>query len=110
MSTPDEWGQVPLAWERVSGAIAVSREHGWEWAVRPAGSATPEELIGHQAAGTHDDVVVIEAAKNPMQATGASFAPGDWGKHGSVPIRGPITGAPDKVLFEVLGWTDEDAR
>jgi hypothetical protein len=110
MCTPDEWGQVPLAWERVSGAIAVSRDRGWEWAIRPADSTTPEELVGRQAADTHDDVVVIEAAKNPMQAIGARFAPNDWGKHGSVPILGPVTGAPDKVLYEVLNWTDEDAR
>ncbi|ADJ48827.1 hypothetical protein AMES_7002 [Amycolatopsis mediterranei S699] len=110
MNSPDEWGQLPLAWERASGAIAVSRERGWEWTGRPPGSAEPEELIGRRAAGTHDDVVVIEAAKNPMQAIGARFAPGDWGKHGSFPIRGPITGAPDEVLFEVLDWADEDAR
>ena len=110
MCTPDEWGQVPLAWERVSGAIAVSRDRGWEWAIRPAGSTAPEELVGRQAADTHDDVVVIEAAKNPMQAIGARFAPGDRGKHGSVPIRGPIMGVPDKVLSEVLARTDEGAR
>jgi len=42
MNTPDEWGQVPLAWERVSGAIAVSRERGWEGAGRPEGSTAPE--------------------------------------------------------------------
>ena len=110
MNTPDEWGQVPLAWERVSGAIAVSRERGWEWAGRPEGSTAPEELVGRRTADAHEDVVVIEAAKNPMQAIGARFAPGDWGKHGSVPVQGPIAGAPDKVLYEVLAWTDEDAR
>lgn len=110
MSSSDEWGQLPLAWERTSGAIAVSREHGWEWTARPAGSDAPEELVGRRAAGTHDDVVIIEAAKNPMEAIGARFAPGDWGKHGSIPMRGPIMGAPDRVLFEVLGWADEDAQ
>ncbi len=110
MSTPDEWGPIPLAWERASGAIAVSRERGWFWLTRPADSAEPEELVGHRTTGTHDDVVVIEAIKNPMQAIGARFAPGDWGKHGSVPVRGPIAGAPDEVLFEVLSWTDEVAR
>lgn len=110
MNTTDDWGSVPLAWERASGAIAVSRERGWEWTARPPASTKPEQLVGRRSTGTHDDVVVIEAATNPMEAIGARFAPGDWGRHGSVPIRGPIGGAPDVVLFEVLGWTDEDAR
>jgi hypothetical protein len=109
MSTPDEWGPIPLAWERASGAIAVSRDRGWQWVTRPAGSAVPDELVGHRPFNTHDDVVVVEALTDPMQTIGARFACGDWGKHGSVPIRGPITGAPDEVLFEVLSWTDEDA-
>lgn len=110
MSTQDEWGQLPLAWERASGAIAVSRERGWEWTARPAGSAEPDELVGHSSASTHDDIVIIEALKDPMEAIGARFAPGDWGKHGSVPIRGPVAGAPDRVLYEVLDWAYEDAQ
>ena len=108
MNTPDTWGQVPLAWERASDAIAASRERGWEWQGRPAGSPAPHELVGHGATDTHDDVVVIDALKDPMQAIGARFAPGDWGKHGAAPIRGPVTGAVDEVLFVVLDWTGED--
>ncbi|EOD68645.1 hypothetical protein [Amycolatopsis vancoresmycina] len=108
MSSTDAWGQVPAAWERASGAIAVARERGWTWQARPAGSAAPHELLGRRTTATHDDVVVIEAGKDPMQAIGARFAPGDWGTPGTVPLRGPVTGAPDEVLFTVLGWAGED--
>lgn len=108
MSSADGWGRVPAEWERASGAIAVARERGWTWQARPAGSAAPDELLGRRTTATHDDVVVIEAGRDPMQAIGARFAPGDWGRHGTAPLRGPITGAPDEVLFTVLGWAGED--
>ena len=47
-----------------------------------------------------------------IAASGVDFSPavlGHW-ERGSLPVRGPVTGAPDKVLYEVLNWTDEDAR
>ncbi|WP_103355754.1 hypothetical protein [Amycolatopsis sp. CA-128772] len=108
MNTPDAWGQVPAAWERASGAIAVAGERGWTWRARPPGSPAPAELLGRHTTATHDDVVVIEAALDPMHAIGARFAPGDWGRHGATPLRGPIAGAPDEVLFTVLGWPGEE--
>ena len=58
--SPDSWSKVPLAWERASGALFLSRQRGWVWRGVPAGTAVPERLVGHHTTGTHQDVVSID--------------------------------------------------
>src|SRR5690348_5380682 len=104
--SPDSWSKVPLAWERASGALFLSRQRGWVWRGVPAGTAVPERLVGHHTTGTHQDVVSIDLTDEKMPTSGARFAPGDWGRRGAPPVRGPVDGAPDEVLMEVLDWPE----
>ncbi|RSM45846.1 hypothetical protein DMA12_13115 [Amycolatopsis balhimycina DSM 5908] len=110
MDSPDSWSKVPLAWERASGALFLSRQRGWTWRGVPIGSAAPERLIGHHTTGAHQDVVSIDLADEKMHTIGARFAPGDWGRPGAPPVRGPVDGPPDEVLLEVLEWPERERR
>lgn len=104
----DSWAKVPLAWERASGALVMSRQRGWIWKGLPPGSTAPERLVGHYTAGTHQDVVSIDLTHEEMPTIGARFASGDWGRPGAPPVRGPVDGPPDEVLLEVLEWPERE--
>src|SRR5438067_13923245 len=110
MTDSDKWGEAALVWERASAAISESRRRGWEWRGTPTGSAEPELLVGHRTTDAHHDVVRIEMLATPARAIGARFALGDWGKHGTRPLRGPVDGTPEAVLRQVMGWSDDVAH
>ena len=95
-------------WERVSAALAISRERGWTWRGDPAGADPPVRLVGQRTTARHHDVVLIELAEEPMTAVGARFALHDWGHPGTAPVRGPLEGAPDQVLLEVMDWPHDE--
>ncbi|MGW5715143.1 hypothetical protein ACWEVP_03170 [Amycolatopsis sp. NPDC003865] len=110
MTDADRWDEAVRAWERSSAAINESRRRGWEWRGAPAGSLKPETLVGLRTTDAHQDVVRIETLKTPARAIGARFALGDWGKQGSLPVRGPVEGPPEDVLLQVMGWSDDVAQ
>ncbi|RSM36034.1 hypothetical protein DMA12_41895 [Amycolatopsis balhimycina DSM 5908] len=107
MTGSDRWDEAVLAWEGGSAAISESRNRGWEWRATPAGSNTPELLVGHRTTDAHHDVVRIEMLETPPHAIGARFAFGDWGKREALPLRGPVDGPPEVVLRQVMGWSDD---
>ncbi len=102
------WAAVPLAWERASGALVVSRQRGWTWKGLPLGATAPDQLVGHRITEAYQDVVSIDLTDDRMPAIGARFALGDWGKPGAPPVRGPVDGPPDEVLKEVLEWPEDE--
>lgn len=110
MTGSDRWDEAVLAWEGSSAAISESRSRGWEWRATTAGSNEPELLVGHRTTHAHHDVVRIEMLKTSPHAIGARFASGDWGKHGALPLRGPVDGPLEDVLRQVMGWSDDVAQ
>lgn len=81
------WAAVPLAWERASGALVVSRQRGWTWKGLPPGATAPDQLVGHRITEAYQDVVSIDLTDDRMPAIGARFALGDWGKPGAPGAR-----------------------
>lgn len=104
---PIGWNPDLLAIERAYGAIIASGTAGWSWLGKPDPNQ-PDELLGTRQQDCHEDGVLIDLKVNPPSATGFRYSRSQLGQQNANPLRGPISGSPDEIIFTVMNWPEQE--